>query len=123
MAMINEASFKRQNYSLAAFPGCHIGALSSNRVAAIFAKSLKELAHPIRFERVTSAFGGCGRLTIDEDGYEISKKYNVSTRDGWGKYVKTLAKNCGKKGVTVGGSSEFAERTLKFTVQFFKDNL
>ena len=28
--------------------------------------SLTKLAHPIRFERVISAFGGVGRMTIDQ---------------------------------------------------------
>ena len=68
-------------------------------------------------------FGGCGNFTIDDDGYSFSKKYNTSTRNGWGKTVRTLAKKCGRKGVTMGGSKKTAKKTLDFTVQFFRDNL
>ena len=76
---------------------------------------------PQRLESWT--FGGCGKLYIDDDGYEFSKKYKVSTRDGWKKYARTMAKSCGKKGVTVGGSKELAQKTIAFTVDFFSSNL
>jgi len=69
------------------------------------------------------SFGGCGTIYIDDDGYEGSKKYKVSTRDGWKKYVRTMAKSCAKKGVTVGGSEALAKKTIGFTVDFFNRNL
>ena len=68
-------------------------------------------------------FGDCGEIFTDDEGYEFSPKYNVSTKNGWKKYVKTLAKNCGRKGVTVGGSPELAKKTIEFTVNFFANNL
>ena len=77
---------------------------------------------PKRFPKAWT-FGGCGFFTIDDDGYELSNKHKTSTRNGWGKYVRTMAQKCGKKGVTMGGSKETAKKTLNFTIQFFKNNL
>ena len=68
-------------------------------------------------------FGDCGKLYTDDAGFEFSEKYNVSTKDGWKKFVRTMAKNCGRKGVTVGGSPDFAKKTIDFTVNFFTENL
>jgi len=34
-----------------------------------------------------------------------------------------MAKNCGRKGVTMVGSKELSKRTLDFTIQLFKENL
>jgi dienelactone hydrolase len=68
-------------------------------------------------------FGDCGALSIDADGYEVSRQHNASTRSGWGTFVKTMAKKCGRKGVTVGGTDAFAAKTLDFTVRYFKENL
>ena len=68
-------------------------------------------------------FGDCGKTFIDDEGYEFSSKYNISTKDGWKKYIGTMARNCGRKGVTMGGSKELSKMTLDFTIQFFKENL
>lgn len=68
-------------------------------------------------------FGDCGKIFIDDEGYEFSQKYNVSTKDGWKNYVGTMAKNCGRKGVTMGGSKELSKKIIDFTIQFFKENL
>ena len=68
-------------------------------------------------------FGGCGEVYIDDDGYEGSKRYKTSTRDGWKKYARTMAESCGKIGVTVGGSKELAQRTIDFTADFFSSKL
>jgi dienelactone hydrolase len=68
-------------------------------------------------------FGDCGKLYTDDAGFEFSPKYNVSTKDGWRKFVRTMAKNCGRKGVTVGGSPDLAKKTIDFTVNFFAKNL
>ena len=68
-------------------------------------------------------FRNCGKITIDDEGHAYNKKFNISTRDGWKKMVRTAAKKCGKKGVTVGGETKFAQKTLNFTVNFFKNNL
>ena len=68
-------------------------------------------------------FGDCGKIINDDEGYEFSQNYNVSTKDGWKKYIRRMAKNCGRKGVTMGGSKELSKRTLDFTIQFFKENL
>ena len=77
---------------------------------------------PKRFPNAWT-FSGCGTVLIDDDGYELSNKYNASTRNGWSKAIRTLAQKCGKKGVTMGGSKKTAKRTLDFTVQFFRNNL
>ena len=34
-----------------------------------------------------------------------------------------MAKNCGRKGVTVGGSPDLAKKTIDFTINFFTENL
>ena len=68
-------------------------------------------------------FGDCGKIVTDGEGYEFSPKYNISTKDGWKRYVGTMAKNCGRKGVTMGGSKEFSKKTIDFTIQFFKKYL
>jgi dienelactone hydrolase len=68
-------------------------------------------------------FGGCGKLNIDDAGYESSERYGISTKMGWKKYVRTMAKNCGKKGVTVGGTPDLATKTVDLTVKFFSENL
>ena len=68
-------------------------------------------------------FSKCGKMYVDDNGYEGSLKYKVSTKVGWKKYIKTMVKNCGRKGVTVGGTPEFASKTIDFTVKFFKNNL
>ena len=68
-------------------------------------------------------FSDCGKILIDNKGYEFSPKYNISTKDGWKNYIETMAINCGRKGVTIGGSKELSKITLNFTIQFFKENL
>ena len=68
-------------------------------------------------------FSDCGKIYTDDEGYELSPKYNISTKHGWKKYVRTMAKNCGRKGVTMGGSKKLSKMTLDFTVQFFLENL
>ncbi len=69
-------------------------------------------------------FGGCGWSTFDDDGHISVDKYGISSRDGgWSKTIKTLVQQCGKKGVTSGGTKETAKKTLDFTVQFFQNNL
>ena len=68
-------------------------------------------------------FGDCGKIYTDDAGYEFSPKNNVSAKDGWKKYIRTMAKSCGRKGVTVGGSPDFAKKTIDFTVNFFTKNL
>jgi dienelactone hydrolase len=68
-------------------------------------------------------FRDCGKIFTDDNGYEFSQKYNVSTKDGWEKYIGTMTKNCGKKGVTMGGSKELSKKTLDFTIKFFRENL
>ena len=68
-------------------------------------------------------FGDCGKIFTDNEGYEFSPKYNISTKNGWKKYIGTMALNCGRKGVTMGGSKELSKITLNFTIQFFKENL
>ena len=68
-------------------------------------------------------FGDCGNILTDDDGFEFSPKYNVSAKDGWKKYIRTMAKSCGRKGVTVGGSADFEKKTIDFTVNFFTKNL
>ena len=68
-------------------------------------------------------FGDCRKIFIDDEGYEFSQKYNVSTKDGWRKYIGIMAKNCGRKGVTMGGSKELSKKTIDFTIKFFKENL
>jgi dienelactone hydrolase len=68
-------------------------------------------------------FAECGTISISDDGYEKSNKYNVTTKNGWGQYVKTLVAKCGKKGPTIGGSPDLAKKTLEFTVKFFQHNL
>lgn len=68
-------------------------------------------------------FGSCGSLFIDENGYEVSPEYGTSTELGWDAYVRTLAERCGRRGVTFGGSPSLSEKTLDFTVSYFKENL
>ena len=34
-----------------------------------------------------------------------------------------MDKNCGRKGVTMGGSKELSKKTLDLTIQFFMENL
>ena len=68
-------------------------------------------------------FGDCGNILTDDDGFEFSPKYNVSAKDGWKKYIRTMAKSCGRKGVTVGGSPDFVKKTIDFTVNFFTESL
>ena len=50
-------------------------------------------------------------------------KYELSTKIGWRKFLRTMAKKCGRKGVTIGGTSELASKTIDFRVQFFKNDL
>ena len=61
-------------------------------------------------------FKACGKILIDNEGYELSNKFNISTKYGWKKYVKTLVKKCGKQGVTVGGEVKFLKKTIAFIV-------
>jgi len=68
-------------------------------------------------------FGGCGPIEIDEEGYETSKEYGFSSRDGWKNLIKKAVKTCAKRGVTVGGSNKTAKATLEYTVKFFSENL
>ena len=68
-------------------------------------------------------FGDCGKIYTDDAGYEFSPKNNVSAKDGWKKYIKTMSKSCGRKSVTVGGSPDFVKKTIDFTVNFFTKNL
>ena len=68
-------------------------------------------------------FGDCGKIFIDDEGHEFNDKYNVSTKDGWKKYIGKIAKNCGRKGVTMGGSKQLSKKTIDFTIKFFKENL
>lgn len=69
-------------------------------------------------------FADCGVGFVDAEGYEFSKEHKVSTKKiGWNEYVRTLAKICGRKGVTVGGTKALASETLDFTVKYFKQNL
>ena len=63
------------------------------------------------------------KILTDDDGVEFSPKYNVSAKDGWKKYIRTMAKSCGRKGVTVGGSPDFVKKTIDFTVNFFTKSL
>jgi len=68
-------------------------------------------------------FKDCGVGVITDEGYEVSEKYGVNTKDGWAKAVETLVKECAKQGITYGGSWELSNRTLKDTVDYFKSNL
>ena len=68
-------------------------------------------------------FGDCENNFIDDEGYEFSPKYNISTKYSWKKYIRTMAKNCGRKGVTMGGSKELSKKTIDLTIQFFRENL
>ena len=69
-------------------------------------------------------FGDCGKIYTDDAGYEFSPKNNVSAKDGWKKYIRTMAKSCGRKGVTVGGSPDFVKKQstsqLTFLQKIFK---
>jgi len=79
--------------------------------------------YPLKKNPKSWTFGDCGNLSIDADGYEVSKKHNGSTRSDRGTFVKTMAKKCGRRGVTVGGSGAFAAKTMDFTVKYFKEHL
>ena len=106
--MVKSSKFKKWDIDITVLDGAHHG-FNLN-------------GGPRRIKK-SWTFSACGKILIDNEGYELNNKFNISTKYGWKKYVKTLVKNCGKRGVTVGGEPKFVQKTLDFTVNFFKNNL
>ena len=68
-------------------------------------------------------FKECGYNVIDEKGVETNKKYGMSTSMGWKNMMMAGVKKCGRRGVTIGGTPQLVNKTLKFTANFFNENL
>ena len=47
----------------------------------------------------------------------------MSTSMGWKNMMMAGVKKCGRRGVTIGGTPQLVNKTLKFTANFFNENL
>lgn len=67
-------------------------------------------------------FQDCGIGFITSEGYEVS--FWGSTKDlSWREFIALLARNCGRRGVTIGRDNDSREKAMNFTVRYFKKNL
>ncbi|MDJ0686465.1 MAG: dienelactone hydrolase family protein [Alphaproteobacteria bacterium] len=78
---------------------------------------------PVRRLPNNWAFGDCGVFLIGEDGYEVSVEHGASTEFGWTAFANTLVERCARRGPSFGGSPALSQKTLDFTVAYFKENL
>ncbi len=76
-----------------------------------------------RFFRDAWTFKNCGVSWVWKDGHEYADTYQANTKLGWDAYVRTLARQCGAKGVTTGSNVKARTEALDYTLKFFSDTL
>lgn len=68
-------------------------------------------------------FKECGLTYIEDDGHESALAGKVNTKFGWGEYIETLYRDCGKIEVILRLDPEARQNTLETTLKFFSEVL
>ena len=98
------------NVSYSVYQGAHHGFISDRRAGR---------------DRKAWTFKDCGITRITKEGYEVIDELglDVGKTMTWAEFIRSAARACGKRGVTIGSDRNTRASAMQFTVEFFTENL